>query len=43
MPSHDIPLTVHDILLLKMICILTLLTVIGMYLYKEHMDEKRKL
>jgi hypothetical protein len=39
----EIPLTHHDILLLKMVGILTLLTVIGVYLYKEYVDEKRKL
>jgi hypothetical protein len=43
MYPYNIPLTLHDILLLKLVCIITLLTVIGIYLYKEYMDEKRKL
>jgi hypothetical protein len=41
MPQHDIPLTPHDILLLKMGSIFILFTIIGMYLY--NMNEKRKV
>ncbi len=40
---NDIPITQHDILLLKLIGIITLLTIISVYLYKEYTDEKRKI
>ncbi len=42
MPQHDIPLTQHDILFLKMVSIVMLLTVVGTFLYKEFINEKRK-
>jgi hypothetical protein len=42
MTSHDIPLTVHDILLLKLLSIIVFLTLIGIYLYNQQLNEKIK-
>jgi hypothetical protein len=40
--NHDIPLTEHDVLLMKLICIVLLMSTIGIYLYREHVNEKIK-